>query len=604
MVLGLVAPIGGIQIPYPREHVNSLDSVTCFLFWNALDCFSDEGYHDNFQGVRGMSNPPNAIFYGRVSTDRQDTRDEQLAAVREFCERTDGLMLDGDAPEFYESAVTGKYFTHGAYLKMLDYISQHPNIRYIVVRQISRFGRAGHIEMTVERKRLGREFNVEVLSTMEPHLNAIIGAPAYDKWGNRAKRNTVPMTGVMRAVQEEADFKFREDVAEVSRQSIMQALREGTPPGGRMPAFFAAVQTGGIKYSSGQKRRARADMRVVPDPATREHHQAMFDFIASGGTLTELSRWLAARGITSPGIRLRCGITKGAPGTPFNPNTLRYNLMNYMFIGEYCYNRYCPQSKDDPQGRRLKPREYWHIFENYCEPTVDRETFFKVQNILENGVRTEMKHPALLTGILYCGVCGSKMTVVTSNGASSYRCSGKKNHTAACNATEVTVKSLDGLIEKLLLGHYFSPDYVRPFCEGPSGIVAGRAAENRKLVRELEERDAQLTAQVEEAKAVEMSLHLREALIGALVSERAAIARELKLAGESGAAEEIDYTELSASLKSWWDESKFAPKRAFVRQSFQRLVFTRTSRKVSGELSAYSKLPSLASPSKPIVLSA
>lgn len=551
-----------------------------------------------------MSNLPNAIFYGRVSTDRQDTRDEQLAAVRDFCERTDGLSLDGGAPEFYESAVTGKYFTHGAYLQMLDYIAKHPNIRYIVVRQISRFGRAGHIEMTVERKRLAREFNVEVLSTMEPHLNAIIGAPDYDKWGNRAKRNTVPMTGVLRAVQEETDFKFREDVAEVSRQSIMQALREGTPPGGRMPAFFSAVQTGGIKYSSGQKRRARADMRVIPDPATREHHQAMFDFIANGGTLTELSRWLAKRGICSPGIRLRCGITKGAPGTPFNPNTLRYNMMNYMFIGQYCYNRYCPQSKDDPQGRRLKPREYWHIFEDYCEPTVDRDTFFKVQGILENGARAEMKHPALLTGVLYCAVCGSKMTVVTSNGSSAYRCSGKKNKTTACNATEVLVKSLDGLVEKLLLDHYFSPEYVRPFCEGPSSIAAGREAEGRRAVRELEERDAQLAAQLEEAKAADLSLALREALVGALVSERAAIARELKLAGENGGAEEIDYTELSLSLKSWWDESKFAPRRAFVRQSFQRLVFKRTSRRTSGVLQAFSKLPSLASLSKPIVLSA
>jgi hypothetical protein len=196
------------------------------------------------------------------------------------------------------------------------------------------------------------------------------------------------------------------------------------------------------------------------------------------------------------------------------------------------------------------------------------------------------------------------MTVVTSNSVSSYRCSGKKNHTTACNATEVTVKSLDGLVTRLMLEHYFSPDYVRPFCEGPSGISAGREAEGRKLIRELEERDAQLAAQIEKAKAVDLEFDLREALVGALVAERAAIARELKLAGESGGAEDIDYAELSASLKSWWDESKFAPKRAFVRQCFQRLVFTRTSRKASGELCAYSKLPSLASLAKPVVLSA
>jgi len=126
---------------------------------------------------------PNAIFYGRVSTDRQDTYDEQIAAVRRFCDDSDHLALDEQA-HFYESGVTAEYFSHESYLKMLDYVREHPNIRYIIVRDLSRFGRADYTEMIIERERLRREYGVEVLSAMEPHLNRRNDEPKLDEYGD------------------------------------------------------------------------------------------------------------------------------------------------------------------------------------------------------------------------------------------------------------------------------------------------------------------------------------------------------------------------------------------------------------------------------------
>jgi hypothetical protein len=330
----------------------------------------------------------------------------------------------------------------------------------------------------------------------------------------------------------------------------------------------------------------------------------MFDFIAKGGSCGELSRWLAKRGIYSPGIRLRSGLVEGAPGEPFSPNTLRYLLMNYMFAGEYCYNRYWPQGPGNTSGRRFRPREYWHIVENYCEPTVSRETFFKVQAILENGVRPVLKHSALLTGVLYCGLCGSKMTVVTSRSSSSYRCSGKKNHTTGCTAAEATAKSLDGLVERLLLEHYFTPEYVAPFCES-SGINSEHAAAKNGLVKELEARRAQLDDELAEVKAIpQISLSLRAEMVRTLENERASVEAALRMAGTPEESGGIDFGELSSSLREWWGEADFRARRAFIRASFQRLVFTRATRHVTGELRVHSRLPALAALTAPIAISA
>ena len=79
---------------------------------------------------------PNVCFYGRVSTDDQDTYQDQLAEVRAFCERhSEYLKLDENTLGFFARDVTGdRYFTNPTYLRMLDYLRLNPNIRYICVR--------------------------------------------------------------------------------------------------------------------------------------------------------------------------------------------------------------------------------------------------------------------------------------------------------------------------------------------------------------------------------------------------------------------------------------------------------------------------------------
>ena len=534
---------------------------------------------------------PNAVFYGRVSTERQDTYEEQLAKVRKYCEDTDGLKLDESAVHFYEQAITGEYFMHRTYQALLAYAREHPAIRYIVVYDFSRWSWSGSEKIAAERLRLREEFGLSVISTTESYANENIGTQLLDEWGDPLKDPGAMGKAISRTAIDETNLKFRELIGEKSRAGVQAALRRGTPPGGRMPAFFLAIETG--------ERNLKGDpiRQVIPDPSTKQYHQAMFDLIAAGGSLKELSDWLAARNIVSPGTTTRSGKVTGKPGEPFSVNTLRYNLMNYMYIGQYAYNRFAPRDSNNRSGRRFRSPEYWRIFENYCEPTVDPITFDRVQRILLNGRRPTIKYSALLTGKLYCGICGSKMTVVHNDYSTVYRCEGKKKKRTTCNASEISAEVLDGLLAEFLKKNYFSESYLASFLNQElAELKAENAGSRNRAQSELQVRYNEITQDIialennVDLSAVTRSQATADLRIK-LAGIQQALANKAKPPNQRSLPDSSIPEELSASLRNWWEDANLRDKRALLRVGFQKLVFARQGRKDVGRLEVYSWFP-------------
>jgi DNA invertase Pin-like site-specific DNA recombinase len=534
---------------------------------------------------------PNAVFYGRVSTERQDTYEEQLAKVRKYCEETDGLRLDETAIHFYEQAITGEYFKHGTYLALLAYAREHPAIRYIVVYDISRWSRSGSERIAAERLRLRHEFGLSVISATEPHVNDNIGTQLLDEWGDPLKDPGAMGKAISRTAIDETNLQFRELIGMKSRAGVQAALQRGSPPGGRMPAFFLAIETGEYNLKGEPIR------KVIPDPKTKQYHQAMFDLIAAGGSLKELSEWLASCNIISPGTTTRSGKVTGNPGKPFSVNTLRYNLMNYMYIGQYVYNRFAPRDSDNRSGRRFRSPEYWRIFENYCEPTVDPITFEKVHRILLNGRRPTIKYSALLTGKLYCGICGSKMTVVHNDYSTVYRCEGKKKRRTTCNATEISAEVLDGLLAEFLKKNYFSESYLASFLNQElAALKAENAGSRNRAQSELQVRYNEITQDItalenNTALSAETRSQATASLRIQLAGIQQALANKAQPPNQRSLSDNSKPEELSATLRNWWENANLRDKRALLRVGFQKLVFSRQGRKDVGRLEVYSWFP-------------
>lgn len=56
------------------------------------------------------------------------------------------------------------------------------------------------------------------------------------------------------------------------------------------------------------------------------------------------------------------------------------------------------------------PREQWKIVENTHEAIIDKETFYKVREMIETRKQTRVKtHDYLLKGFVHCHECGKKV---------------------------------------------------------------------------------------------------------------------------------------------------------------------------------------------------
>ncbi len=152
--------------------------------------------------------------------------------------------------------------------------------------------------------------------------------------------------------------------------------------------------------------RTGADKHLEPDPETAPLVKRIFEMYASGSTQKEIIDVLNAEG-----LRTR-------KGKPVTVNSIRAVLKNKKYMGVYHYN-----GKEYPDA--------------YIPALIDAETFDKVQRMLVQNRKAPAKKwtkaEYLLTGKLFCGLCGQTMIGESGTGKSGtryhyYNCLGKKNH--------------------------------------------------------------------------------------------------------------------------------------------------------------------------------
>ena len=152
--------------------------------------------------------------------------------------------------------------------------------------------------------------------------------------------------------------------------------------------------------------RTGADKHLKPDPETAPLVKRIFEMYAAGSTQKEIIDSLNAEG-----LRTR-------KGKPLTVNSIRAVLKNKKYIGVFHYN-----GKEYPNA--------------YIPALIDVETFDKVQHMLAQNRKAPAKKwtkaEYLLTGKLFCGLCGQTMIGESGTGKSGtryhyYNCLGKKNH--------------------------------------------------------------------------------------------------------------------------------------------------------------------------------
>lgn len=95
----------------------------------------------------------------------------------------------------------------------------------------------------------------------------------------------------------------------------------------------------------------------------------------------------------------------------WNYHTIRNILRNQMYIGDMVQNVHIKKSFREKKIVKTN-KEDWVIVEGTHEPIIDKETFYRVQNLLDANYRQPTKpYERTFGGIMYCHECGHRIGV-------------------------------------------------------------------------------------------------------------------------------------------------------------------------------------------------
>lgn len=226
---------------------------------------------------------------------------------------------------------------------------------------------------------------------------------------------------ILEAVLEGMAEYYSVQLATNVKRGMDNAARKGQSVGGTLP----------LGYRTGP------DKHLEPDPKTAPLVTRIFEMYAAGHTQKEIIEALNAEG-----LRTR-------KGKPLTVNSIRAVLKNKKYIGVYHYD-----GKEYPDA--------------YIPALVDAETFAKVQDLLVKNRRAPArkwsKADYLLTGKLFCGLCGSTMIGECGTGRHGttyyyYTCLGKKNH-HSCRKRAVRKEWIESLVLQKAISIVMSDEMV------------------------------------------------------------------------------------------------------------------------------------------------
>ena len=185
----------------------------------------------------------------------------------------------------------------------------------------------------------------------------------------------------------------------------------------------------------------------------------IFKRIIAGDGPHIIGRDFDSRGIDTPMVHYRK--VTGMP--PTEKDTTWYTFMisriaeNAAYIGHLVSQKYTTPSYKNHK-HVVRPEEDWVVVENHHEPIVDNEIFEIVQKLRANRRRQTKRNdpPAVLSGLIYCSDCNSKLAISGSHDGSYryYVCSlyrnSKKHYRLDCTRHGIRKEDVEQLtLEKI-----------------------------------------------------------------------------------------------------------------------------------------------------------
>lgn len=207
--------------------------------------------------------------------------------------------------------------------------------------------------------------------------------------------------------------------------------------------------------------------RVVldPDKQVREAVSLLFKTFRREGSAYKTTKHFREQGLKFP-KRIQSGLNKGElVWEPLTQGRVRQALHSPRYAGAYVYGR--SKRTTGPQGlsmSREMPIDQWHaLIPNAHAAYITWDEYKRNRQHLNSNTPSRIRKtgcppregPALLQGLVVCGLCGLRMTVrYSSRGGSlnpNYVCCGPSKHVAMPTCQNVAGEKIDHAIGALLL---------------------------------------------------------------------------------------------------------------------------------------------------------
>ncbi len=343
-----------------------------------------------------------AGIYARLSSNQDEKKkesiDAQVAIARKFVE--DWNKTHADRIEvagcFMDLGKTGTNFNREEFGRLMQEI-RLGEINCVIVKDLSRFGR-NYLEAGNYIEKIFPFLGVRFIAV----------ADGYDTGadGKGPERMSASMAvGIKNLVND----MYAEDFSKKAKIGLKQRRKEGSYVGGPPPYGYTAVWEGRIR-------------KLKPDENTADIVRGIYSRFLETGCYQTVIDELNERRLNPPAVYKKTGKVYALPDMEYkgwNQGSVERILKSETYMGKLVQGRTAITARDE-RNRVLKDSVEWVVAENAHEELVDPEIFEEAAKIRRR-IRQKMKKKKspskgipigenAFESILYCGVCGRKMT--------------------------------------------------------------------------------------------------------------------------------------------------------------------------------------------------
>ena len=353
-----------------------------------------------------MLNVPRVALYARFSSDNQRTEsiDAQLRAMKQYCGQQHWQIV----MTYIDEAKSATSDKRPDFQRMIA-DSSKGIFDIILVHKLDRFSRDRY-DSAVYKSRLKKN-HVSIASVLE----RIDDSP-----------ESIIMESMLEGMAEYYSKNLSREVMKGMRENALQ----GKHTGGTPPFGYDLDATNHLVINSYEAKAVKV----------------IFEMYAEGHGYADILDWLCDNGYTTK------------RGTPFLKSSLVTILGNEKYNGTYVYNRSIPRKLINPKYTgKQKPEEEIIRVKDGCPAIISQELFDQVQKRRKHNKENQgsfySKESYLVSGKVYCGICGRKyqgnlrFSGKSHARFSSYRC---ETHKRRCGNKELNKDYLDAYIINLL----------------------------------------------------------------------------------------------------------------------------------------------------------